>query len=121
MPVQTAGVEAGVLLGGVGVHLAADGVHILGQLGGGPALGALEQHMLDEVGRAVLAGALVSGTHPHKKAQGGGPDAGDLLRQQPGSVGQGDTLMHGSVSVSPVVVPEGTQRIPGETAIFFFL
>ena len=52
--VQDVGVEAGALLGGEGVHLAADGVGLPGDIGGGPGLGALEEHVLDEVGRAGL-------------------------------------------------------------------
>ena len=92
--VQTAGVKTGVLLGGIGVHLAADGVHIPGQLGGGAPLGALEEHVLDKVGRAVLPLALVAGAHPHKKAQSGGAGPGDLLREQPRAVGQSDLLIH---------------------------
>ncbi len=94
MLVQAAGIEAGVLLGGIGVHLAADGVHVPGQLGGGPPLGALEEHVLDKVGRAVLPGSLVAGAHPHKKAQRGGAGPGDLLREQPRTVGQSDLLIH---------------------------
>ena len=80
VPVQAPGVEAGALLGGVGVHLAADGVHLHGQVGGGAAAGPLEGHVLDEVGGPVLLGALMAGAGPHKKSQGGGADAGDVFR-----------------------------------------
>ena len=77
MLVQTAGVEAGVLLGGVGVYLAADGVHLSGQVAGGAAAGALEYHVLDKVGRAIFCGLFVAGTHADKKSQGGGAHTGD--------------------------------------------
>lgn len=49
MGVEHAGVETGVVARGVGVYLAADGVHALGELGGGVLGGALEEHMLDEM------------------------------------------------------------------------
>ena len=68
MLVQGTGVEAGVLLGGVGIHLAADGVHVPGQLGGGTAVGAFEEHMFNEMGGAVVPGLLVPGADAHKKA-----------------------------------------------------
>ena len=80
VPVQAPGVEAGALLGGVGVHLAADGVHLHGQVGGGAAAGPLEGHVLNEVGGPVLFSALVAGAGSHKKSQGGGADAGDVFR-----------------------------------------
>ena len=53
-------VEGGVLLGGEGVHVAADGVHlgrdVLGRAGAGP----LEDHVLDEVADSRLRGGLVA-------------------------------------------------------------
>ena len=94
VPVQGAAVEAGVLLGGVGVELPADGVHVPGQLARRAAGGPLEQHVLDEVGGPVLPGGLVAGAHPHEEAQGGGLGPGHLLEEQPGPVGQGDRLIH---------------------------
>ena len=96
--VQAPGVKAGGLLGGVGVDLPADGVHLLGQLPGGAALGPLEDHMLDEVGGAVLVLALVPGAGAHPDAQGGGTDRRDVLQHDAGPVGEdvGDVvLFHG--------------------------
>ena len=52
MVVQDPAVEAGTLLGGKGVHLPADGVGLPGDVLGRAALGALKEHVLDEVGRA---------------------------------------------------------------------
>ena len=97
MLVQTAGVEAGVLLGGIGVHLAADGVHLPGQVSGGAAAGALEHHVLDEVGRAVLCRLLVAGAHAHKEPQGGGTYAGDRQGQDRRPIGQDRGLIHGDL------------------------
>ena len=98
MAVQAAQVKAGALLGGVGVHLSPQLVHLHGQLLGGAAGGALEGHVLDEVGRSALPRLLVAGAGAHKNAQGGGAHAGDLVRQDAHAVGQGDGLMHGSAS-----------------------
>ena len=47
--VEQAGVEGRVLLGGEGVHVAADRVDRLGDLAGAAGLGALEQQVLEEV------------------------------------------------------------------------
>jgi hypothetical protein len=58
--VERPGVEAGVLLGGEGVGLAADRVHQLGDVPGRAALGALEQHVLEEVRGAREAWGLVA-------------------------------------------------------------
>ena len=92
--VQDVAVEAGTLLGGEGVHLSADGVGLPGDVGGGAALGALEEHMLDEVGRAGLLVRLLPGAPGDPEAQGGGADGVDLLRHQPHAVGQGFDLSH---------------------------
>lgn len=53
--VEHARIVACALARGVGVHLAADGVHALGQLGGGVLCRPLEEHVLDEVRAAGLA------------------------------------------------------------------
>ena len=86
--VQHPGVEAGALLGGEGVDLAPHRVHLLGQLPGGAPAGALEQHVLDEVGRAVLRRALVAGAGAHPDAQGRRAHPGHVLRQDPHPVGE---------------------------------
>ena len=92
--VQGAGVEAGALLRGVGVHLAADGVHLLRERRGGAPGGALEEHMLDKVGGAVLRRLLLAAAGGHIDAQGGGAHAGDLLGQNAHAVGQGQFFVH---------------------------
>ena len=95
VPIQTAGVKAGVFFGGVGVDLAADGIHVFGQLGSSAALSALEKHMLNKVGRTVFLWGFVAGACPDKKAQSGGTGAGDCLGEQAGTVFQFDLLIHG--------------------------
>ena len=81
---------------------AADGVHVPGHLAGGAAAGALEEHMLDEVGGAVLPGGLVAGADADEEAQGGGAGPGDLLQQEPGPIGQSKLLIHAKTSICSV-------------------
>ena len=57
--VEEAGVEGRVLLGGEGVHLAADGLDRLGDLASRALFGALEQQVLEEVGDAGQFRTLV--------------------------------------------------------------
>ena len=100
--VQAAGVKAGALLGGVSVDLAADGVHLLGELPGGAPLGALEGHVLDEVGGAPLARLLMAGAGAHPQAQAGRADGGDVLGDDADPVGQGLEVIeffHSSLAV----------------------
>ena len=111
--VQTAGVVAGVLLGGVGVYLAADGVHLPGQVSGGAGRGALEGHMLNEVGGAVFRGQLVAGARSHKKAQGGGAHTGDALGENAGAVGQCNASIHDKILSSVLgFVLESIPQLP---------
>ena len=51
-----------LLARGIGVDVAAHRLDLLGNLRGGAALGALERHVLQEVGDAVLLRQLVAGT-----------------------------------------------------------
>lgn len=59
MAVQHPAVEAGTLLGGKGVHLAADGVGFPGNVLGGTALGPFEEHVLNKMRRAGLRRGLL--------------------------------------------------------------
>ncbi len=61
MLVQDLDIEADGLFAGEGVEIAADGVHLAGDLLRGAGGGALEYHVLDEVGDAVDLGGLVAG------------------------------------------------------------
>jgi hypothetical protein len=60
--VENLDVIAGVFLRGKSVELAADRVDLLGNVFRGPALRALEEHVLDEVGDPAVLGRLVSRT-----------------------------------------------------------
>ena len=64
---EQADVERRVLLGGEGVHVTADLVDRLGDVGRAPRRRALEQQVLEEVRRAGVGVVLVArpGTHPH--------------------------------------------------------
>ncbi len=73
------GVEGGVLVGGVGVELAAHRLDRLGDLAAGVAGGALEQQVLEEVRGAGQLGPLVAPTHADPAAEAGRAGAGDGL------------------------------------------
>ena len=94
MGIQHPSEEAGGLLGGISVNLPADGVHLFGQGGGGAALGAFEQHMLNKVGGSVFGGLFVAGAHTGPDTQGGGAHPRGGLQQNAHSVGEGYLFVH---------------------------
>jgi hypothetical protein len=57
---------------GRGVEVAADGLDLLGDLAGGSPRGALEGHMLQEMGDAMLVGALIAAATAGPDAERGG-------------------------------------------------
>jgi hypothetical protein len=63
-------VIAGILLRSEGIELPANRVHFLGDAFGGPPIGALEQHVLDEVRDAGVCGGFVArpSRQPHADA-----------------------------------------------------
>ena len=69
--VDQAGVEGRVLLGGEGVHVAADRVDGLGDVAGAAGVGALEQQVLEEVRGPPLGRRLVARAGVHPERQGG--------------------------------------------------
>ena len=79
MAVQHAGVEAGGIAGGEGVDLPADGVHAPGKLRSGAVGRALEEHVLNEVGAALLAALFIARADADPDADGSGADAGHFL------------------------------------------
>ena len=81
-------VEADGLFAGEGVEVAADGVDLAGELLGGARGGALEDHVLDEVGDAVEVGGLVAGAGVDPDAHGDGADVGHGLGEDEQAVGQ---------------------------------
>src|SRR6202008_3489091 len=74
MRVQYLGVEADLFLGSEGVEHAADGIHFAGDIFGGAAFGALEDHVLQEVGNAVFGGGFAAGAVANPDADGDGTD-----------------------------------------------
>ena len=76
-------VEAGVLLGGEGVELAADRVEGDRDVQRRALRGALEQQVLEEVRAAVQRGRLVARADADPDADAGGADAGHLLGDRP--------------------------------------
>ena len=92
--VQRTGVVAGVLLGGKGVHLTADGIEILCQVGSGAAFGALEHHVLDVVRDTGQIVGFVAAAIFHPDTQGAGAHVLQLFMQHPNAVVQNDFFYH---------------------------
>ena len=74
MGVEHLGVKADLFLGSEGIEHAADGIHFAGDVFGGAALGALENHVLEEVGGTVLGGGFAAGAVANPDADGDGAD-----------------------------------------------
>jgi hypothetical protein len=85
-------VEADALFGGEGVHVAANGVHLAGDIFGGAMLGAFENHVLDEVGDAVPGQIFVAGAALDPDADGDGADVLHLFGENGEPVGQNGAL-----------------------------
>ena len=79
MAVQNARIEAGGIAGGEGVDLPANGVHAPGELGGSAFLCALEEHVFNEVGAALLAVFFIARADADPDADSGGAHAGHFL------------------------------------------
>src|SRR6202030_884825 len=70
MFVEDFGVEADLFLGGESVEHAADGIHFTRDSFRGTALGAFENHVLDEVGQPVFVGRFPARTAANPYADG---------------------------------------------------
>jgi len=90
--VEHFGVEAGEFLSGERIEHAADGVHRTGNLFGGAALRALEDHVLEEMGDAVLRGVLPARARANPDAHGDRTHMGHRLGQDNQAVRQ-DVLL----------------------------
>ena len=99
------GVEAGVLLGRVGVEIAADRLDGRRDLLGRAPAGALEQQVLQEVRGAGEPGGLVAGADGNEEPDAERAAARHLLGDQPQAAGQ---------RVAPDLT--GHQRWPGDPA-----
>ena len=93
-------VEADGLLAGEGVEVAADGVHFAGDVLGGAGAGALEDHVLDEVGDAVDFGSFAAGAGLDPDAHGHGAEMVHALGEHDQAVGQYGTA---KISLSVIV------------------
>jgi hypothetical protein len=81
-------VEADALFGGEGVHVAADGIDLAGDLLGSAMLGAFEDHVLDKMGDAVRLRRFVARTGFKPNADRGGADVLHLLGDDGETMGQ---------------------------------
>jgi len=88
MLVENFGVETDLFLGSEGVQHAADGIHFAGDVLGGASFGALENHVLDEVGEAVFFGDFAAGAVANPDANGNGADMAHGLGQNDEAVGK---------------------------------
>ena len=87
--VEDLDVEADGFFAGEGVEVAADGVDFAGELLGGAGGGALEDHVLEEVGDAVDGERLVARAGVDPDAHGDGAEVRHLLGEDEEAVGQG--------------------------------
>ncbi len=88
MLVENFGVEADLLFRGERVEHAADGIHFAGDGFGGAALGAFEDHVLDEMGEAVFFRDFAAGTITDPDADRDGTDVGHRLGDDDETVAQ---------------------------------
>src|SRR6202158_4038332 len=86
--VKNLGIEADLFLGSEGVEHAADGIHFAGDGFGGAALRALKNHVLHEVGEAVLFGNFAAGGVADPDALRDGAHMGHGLGDNHQAVGQ---------------------------------
>ena len=107
--VEHPAVDAGVLLAGEGVGLAADGVEHLGDVEGRVAVGPLEQQVFEKVRRAGKLRRLVTGPCPDPEPDGRRAHLGHGLGDNADAVGQNGTDDHdpGTVGVSRIYSPSG--------------
>ena len=69
-------VEPHQFLAGEGVQVAADGIHLPGDVFGRPGFAPLEQHVFNEVRDAVLGQGFAARTRPDPQTYGDGTDPG---------------------------------------------
>jgi len=90
--------ETGDLPGGVGIGQAAEQIELLGDGQGIALFGALEGHVLPEVGQSFLARGLVPGAGRDEDAKAGGLGLGHVFGGHAGAVSQaGDATGAGGI------------------------
>jgi len=87
MLIEDLGVEADLFFRGEGIEHATDGIHFAGNVFGRAALGALENHVFQEVSDAVVGGSFAAGTVADPDADGDGTDVLHGLRDHNEAVG----------------------------------
>src|SRR5579871_1468880 len=92
MLVENLGVETDLFFGGEGIEHAADGIHFAGDIFGGAAFGAFEDHVLEEMSEAVFGGVFAAGAIADPDADGDGADMLHGLGDDDQSVGKNVTL-----------------------------
>src|SRR4029077_6073429 len=92
MLVENFGVETDLLFRGERVEHAADGIHFAGDGFGGAALGAFEDHVLDEMSEAVFLQDFAAGAVAKPDADGDGTDVGHRLGDDNETVGKNVAL-----------------------------
>jgi len=90
--VEDLGVKANLFLGSESVEHAADGIHLAGDIFGGTAFGAFEDHVLEKVREAVFGRDFAAGTIADPQTDGDGADMLHGLSNDDQSVGENVTL-----------------------------
>ena len=85
---------AGVVLGGEGVQVAADGLDLAGDPPGGAAFGAFEKKVLQEVGRAVEPGGFVPSAHRRPQPDAHAGHVRHFRRGDAQAVGERGQVVH---------------------------
>ena len=96
---QNAGIIGGVFASGIGIHLTADRLDLLGDHLGRAAPGALEQHMLQQMRDTVFGLGLVARAAAGPNAHRGAFDLGHRIGGDAQAIRQGgdpDRRQHGS-------------------------
>ena len=114
MFVEHLDVEADAFFGGEGVHVAADGIDLTGDLLGSAVLGAFEDHVLDEMRDAVRLRRLIAGTGLEPNADGSRADVLHLLGDYGEAVGQ-----HLTTNIADFFYHVRASRTPLEGTVLF--
>jgi hypothetical protein len=104
-------VVANQFLGGEGIETASDGVNRAGDLFGGSILGALEHHVLNEVGDAEFMRLLLAGSGADPNTYGDAPNVPHTFGDHTDPIGQSGTFnLAGFLSHSTLFYAPGPLR-----------
>src|SRR5665213_3550295 len=116
MAVDDVRVETGRLFVGHRVELAADRVHLFGDLARGPALRPLEHHVFEEVRDPAALGRFERGADVTPDPDGGGADLAHALGEHEQTVGEAAGPDHPPVPFDSAARKAGSQKIPSPEA-----